>query len=173
MKRAAWIVMMMLLAGCTRSARPGRSSGSPRPATADAALAPRAAGVVTVRAERRSGGGAAAAAVVVDNQTDKTISLRREITVEKQTAAGYQRVDASMLYLREQCDNPGGGGLYEPPACVDIGPGTSFRAQPWTGDIGDSQCACEECAPAGPGTYRFAVEACDHSARYQSATFDL
>jgi hypothetical protein len=63
--------------------------------------------------------------------------------------------------------------LYEPPACVEIATGATFRASTWNDMIGDSQCACEECGPAGAGRYRFVVTACEGTDRLQTEPFDV
>jgi hypothetical protein len=110
--------------------------------------------------------GPAGHSLVIQNQTGSPMGFQRDITVERQTATGWERIETVGLYLRASCDSP------EPSACVDLAPGT-FRAAPWTGMFGDAQCACEECAPSGPGTYRFAFTPCDGSTRHETATFTI
>lgn len=158
------LVAAVTLAGaCTRSPKPDKTGGT-RPSATPSPVKP--AGVVTITSEATGRNHA----LVLENGTGHALSLRREIIVEQQEGGIWSPIDAALLYLRESCANPDKS-IYEPPACVDIAAGVTFRASPWTDSIGESQCYCEECGPAGAGTYRFVVETCDKSARYTSAGF--
>jgi hypothetical protein len=110
-------------------------------------------------------------ALVITNQTGSVQRFRRDIVVERQGPAGWEHVETTSLYLRDRCDEEGGG-IYEPPACVDVAPGT-FRAVPWNDMFGDAQCACEECAPAGAGTYHFVLSPCEGDAHHETEAFTL
>jgi len=135
------VALLVLLAACGKSAAPPapRNEGGDEP--------------LVLRVEATGGGHA----LVIENPTSAAVRFQREIRVSTEAGA---RVDASNLYLREECDAPGGG-LFEPPACVEIAAGATFRAAPWTDDIGDAQCACEECGPVDPGGYKLGVTPCD------------
>lgn len=148
-------ILLVLVAACGAPSAPPAASSAP--------------GIVSLRAEPGSGGGHA---LVVDNGASTALRVHRDIVVERETASGWEHVEASMLYLRERCDSAGGG-LVEPPDCVEIPAGTTFRASPWTDMIGDAQCACEECAPVGAGHYRFALTPCENGARLETAPFTI
>lgn len=107
-------------------------------------------------------------ALAITNQSGGARSFHREIAVERRAADGtWSEIAASGLFLRESCEQN------DPPACVEVANGTTFRAAPWTGMVGDAQCACEECGPAGAGTYRFVFRRCDGDTRLESASFDV
>jgi hypothetical protein len=110
--------------------------------------------------------------VIVTNHGKEPVRLRRDIAVTRDEAGAWVVVDTSGLYLREHCDAPGGG-LYEPPACVELAAGATLRAEPWTDNTGDAQCACEECGPVPAGKYRMTVTSCDDGTAYASDTFDV
>ncbi len=104
----------------------------------------------------------------ITNQSGGVRSFHREIAVERRAADGtWSEIDASWLLLRTSCD------VNDPPACVEVANGTTFRAAPWTDMVGDAQCACEECAPAGAGTYRFVFRRCDGETRHESQPFEV
>jgi hypothetical protein len=156
--------LLLALAACSSSRSPG-TAGEAAPGEPGAGAARPG---VSLRAAVAPGG--AGHIAVVDNGSDRGLSLRRDLTVERLDKGAWTRINAAGLYLRDHCDVPGDG-LYEPPACVDIPAHTTFRAAPWTDHVGDAQCACDRCAPAGAGSYRFTVETCDHSAAYASDAF--
>ena len=107
-------------------------------------------------------------ALSITNQSGSARSFHREIAVERRAADGtWSEIPASGLLLRTSCE------LNDPPACVEVADGTTFRAAPWTDMIGDAQCACEECGPAGAGTYRFVFRRCDCDTRLESEPFDV
>jgi hypothetical protein len=110
--------------------------------------------------------------LVITNYTGIPVRFQREILVQTKEEDVWVSVAASGLLLREQCTDPGGG-LYEPPACVEIAAGATFRAAPWLGMVGDAQCACEECGPAEPGGYKMGVTPCDGGDPVWSAVFPL
>ena len=111
-------------------------------------------------------------ALVIENGTSSPIGARREIRVERSASGAWQDIGVGLLYLRERCESAGGG-LVEPSACVAIAPGATFRAAAWTHMTGDAQCACEECGPAGAGSYRFVVTACEGGASFETAAFEV
>lgn len=156
MQRAVFLLLAFTTA-CGASSDP---TPAPHPATAS--------GVVTVRSEPADRGHV----LVVDNGTGTPLRLQRTIEVEREAGGAWEHVEASMLYLRERCDSAGGG-LVEPPACVEIPAGTTFRAAAWTDMVGDAQCACEECGDASAGRYRMAVTPCDGGARLETAPFAI
>ena len=122
---------------------------------------------VTLRVEGTSGH-----ALLVDNPSDAPVRLQRDILVEHHVGDAWERVEAGSRMLRETCDVVNGG-LYEPPACVEIAAHSLFRAEPWTDEIGDSQGACEECGPVETGSYRMVVIGCDGGPRLETAPFDV
>lgn len=146
------LVAALLVAACGASSDP---APAPRPSTGSGG------GGVSLRAEAVTGGHA----LVIENGTASAIRLRREIEVERESGGTWSHVDASWLLLRETCD------VNDPPACIEIAGGATFRAAPWTDMTGDAQCACEECGPAGAGTYRFAVTPCEAGTRMETAAF--
>lgn len=105
--------------------------------------------------------------LVIENGTSAPVRMQREIVVERETSGSWEHVEASWLLLRSSCTDP------EPPACVEIAPGATLRVAPWTDMIGDAQCDCEECGPAGAGRYRMAITRCDGGARVETASFEL
>jgi hypothetical protein len=111
-------------------------------------------------------------AAIVTNGGSAAVRLRRELIVEHDDGGTWSAVDASGLYLRDHCDDAGGG-LFEPPACVEIAAGATLETEPWTDEIGDSQCACEECGPVPGGSYRFRVTPCDAGDGAASAPFNV
>jgi hypothetical protein len=111
-------------------------------------------------------------ALIVDNRGDAPVRLQREITVEHDAGGRWERVDAGSLFLRERCDVVSGA-IFEPPVCVEIAAHAVFRAEPWTDEIGDSQCACEECGPVATGSYRMSVIECDSLVRHDTAPFPV
>lgn len=107
-------------------------------------------------------------ALAITNPSGASRSFHREIVVERRAADGtWSEIAASGLLLRPSCE------LNDPPACVEVASGTTFRAAPWTDMVGDAQCACEECAPAGAGTYRFVFRRCDGDTRLESEPFEV
>jgi hypothetical protein len=154
--------LLIALGACGTS-----STGTPRTPEVANTSSSAGAGALALRVEGTSGH-----ALIVDNQSDRPVSLQREIVVEHDAGGRWERVDASGLYLRDRCDVQSGA-LYEPPPCVEIAAHTTFRAEPWTDEIGDSQCMCEECGPVPAGNYRMAVVGCDGGHRVETAPFPV
>jgi hypothetical protein len=106
-------------------------------------------------------------ALVIHNNTDRPLSLKREITV----LSHGKPIEAGLLYIRATCTNPNQS-IYEPPACVSIPPQDSIHVAPWNDSVGDSQCVCEECGPVPRDSYQFVIESCDGTATYRSDEFE-
>jgi hypothetical protein len=134
---------------------------SPPAATPAEAAAPGAPERARLRGERRDG---RRVAIVLDNAAASALRLRRALRVEREQAGRWSRVtEVGALWLRGDCQ-PVGGAIYWPGGaeeCIDVPSGQRLEAPPWTGDIGDAQCACEKCRPAPAGRYRFVAEGCD------------
>jgi hypothetical protein len=151
---------VVLVVGCNKS----KSTAAPPPKNDAPPVVTGGAIEVSLADDRRS--------LVVVNKTGAPVRLQRDILVQHKDVDVWVPIDTSNLVLREQCDAPGGG-LYEPPACVEIAAGATFQAAPWTGDTGDAQCACEECSPAPPGPYKMGVTPCESDETIWTAVFQI
>jgi hypothetical protein len=147
------------------------SGACARPPPEPARPEPPAGALAPVSVALRADADPAGHAVVVDNHTDRAFSLRSLVIVEV-LERGWRRIPAESVYLRPSCP-PDGAAPADPPRCVEVAPHSTLRAAPWTHSVGDAQCACDGCRPAGPGRYRFVVETCDANARLESEPFDL
>jgi hypothetical protein len=106
-------------------------------------------------------------ALVIENNTERPIQLKRDITVKSKGS----KIDAGLLYVRASCTNDDGS-VYEPPECVTVLPRTTMRIAPWNDSNGDSQCVCEECGPVPKAQYQFEIQSCDGGKTWQSPEFD-
>lgn len=118
---------------------------------------------VVVRADPDSSG---PFAIVVENHGREAEELSTAVILEKEDGAAWTEAGAAGIRLRDSCAAPA-------PPCLTLAPGASVHAPSWTGAIGEAQCACDECARALPGRYRFVLETCDHRARVEGEAFDL
>src|SRR5690349_98977 len=92
------LTLVLLLAGACGSS----SSHAPSnpPPVSNASSRGSGAGDVALRVEAVAGGHA----LIVDNQRDAALRLRREILVEHDAGGRWEPVDASSLYLRDNCE---------------------------------------------------------------------
>lgn len=103
--------------------------------------------------------------LIVENRGDAPVELATALVVERQADDSFATVEEIQgVALRYDCES-------EVPECITLVPGAALHPPPWTGDIGDAQCACEECGPAPAGTYRFVVTTCGGGHRVPSPSF--
>jgi hypothetical protein len=94
------------------------------------------------------------------------VRLRRELTVERRTASGFERIDAEKITLRPSCEA-------EAPECIELAPGAELRPPPWSGELGEAQCARDGTGPASAGEYRFVATTCEGEHRIEGEPFVL
>ncbi len=104
--------------------------------------------------------------LIVENRGEEPVELASALVLEREEGDAFAAVEGiSGLALRYDCES-------ETPECVTLVPGAALHPPAWTGDIGDAQCACEECAEAPEGTYRFVVATCGGGHRVESPAFE-
>lgn len=102
-------------------------------------------------------------AIRVENRGAEVAELGNRVDLQRRAGDAWEDVSA-VIHLRYSCDDP-------VPDCVTLAPGGTYLPPAWTGDIGDAQCACEECGPAEAGEYRFVVHSCNGAHAIESAAF--
>jgi hypothetical protein len=106
-----------------------------------------------------------AQSLIVENRGNEPVELTTALVLERQDGDAFAAVEEIQgLALRYDCQS-------ETPECITLVPGAALHPPPWTGDIGDAQCACERCTAAPEGTYRFVVTTCGGGHRVESPTF--
>jgi hypothetical protein len=163
----------LLLAGCNGATEgpatgPGRE-GNPataqqvgtEPARADRPP-PGPPPVVRVRGEP---GRDRSVAVSIESRGERPAELSRRVVIEQREGETFRPV--GNLALRDSCNGS------VPDGCVTLVPGAELRPPEWLGLLGDAQCACERCAAAPAGVYRFVATSCDGAHRVESAPFEL
>lgn len=105
-------------------------------------------------------------AVRIENRGTAAAELARGLSVQRRAeGVAWSEVGAS-LDLRYSCED-------EAPECVTLAPGAAYLPPPWLGTLGDAQCACERCAAAEAGTYRFVVRSCNGAHVLEGEPFEL
>ncbi|WP_157068705.1 hypothetical protein [Sandaracinus amylolyticus] len=106
-------------------------------------------------------------AIVVENRGTELARVSPRLVLERASDDGrFTRVDPVELALRPSCER-------EAPACVELAPGAALHPPAWLGTMGDAQCACDRCAPAEPGTYRFVATSCGGAHRLEGEPFEI
>jgi hypothetical protein len=104
--------------------------------------------------------------LIVENRGDEPVELATALVLERRDGDAFTTVEEIQgVALRYDCES-------ETPECITLVPGAALHPPPWTGDIGDAQCACERCAAAPEGTYRFVVTTCGGGHRVESPAFE-
>jgi hypothetical protein len=170
----SWLSILLLLAGCEAcgsgstndpSAESARGSGGETTeegtrgqSAADRGPAP----TLGLSVEPARDG---AANLIVENRGAEAVELSTGLVLERQDGTAWTTVDGIQgLALRFDCTQP-------VPECITLIPGAALHPPPWTGDIGDAQCACERCVDAPAGSYRFILSTCTGGHRVESPAF--
>jgi hypothetical protein len=106
-------------------------------------------------------------AIRLANTGTRPIELAAAISVEQEAGGRWTALaDLGSVTLRSSCESIA-------PRCTTLAPGAELFPPAWLGTTGDSQCACEHCAPVSPGRYRFVVRGCDDERRVEGEPFTL
>lgn len=95
-------------------------------------------------------------ALVVQSRGSESAKLAPTVIVERAREGSWQVVSDPALTLRFDCGSA-------PAECLELVPGAELRPPSWLGTSEASepaQCACDGCASAPAGRYRFVVESC-------------
>lgn len=103
-------------------------------------------------------------AISIEAHGPGAVRLSPVVRVERAVGEGFEQ--AAELSLRADCAT-------QAPECVELAPGAELVPPPWTGALGDAQCACDDCSPAPRGRYRFVVTTCEGGHRVESEPFTL
>lgn len=104
-------------------------------------------------------------AIRIENRGREATQLAGSIELQRLAGDTWSDMARVHLDLRYSCDD-------EAAECVTLAPGATYLPPEWLGTIGDSQCACERCAPAEAGTYRFVVRSCDGAHTVAGQSFE-
>lgn len=103
----------------------------------------------------------------VANTGSTTLSIDSALTLEHESGGRFVPLEGmGRVTLRGSCTAAA-------PRCVTLAPGAEIFPPDWLGTTGDAQCACEECAPAPAGRYRFVARSCDGAKTYTGEAFTL
>ena len=95
------------------------------------------------------------------------VALAAAVEVEQERDGQWAGVPGvGTITLRPSCEA-------QAPACTTLAPGAELFPPAWLGTTGDSQCACDRCAPVAHGRYRFVVHSCDGARRIAGEPFTL
>ena len=97
------------------------------------------------------------------------LDLAWAVRVEKLVEGGWSPIVVDNLELVERCGEPKNA------SCRTLAAGGSIRPVPWTGYSCSSQCnaACRANVYYGPGRFRFVVEDCPQTHRFDGPLFEL
>lgn len=166
--------LAILLTACSRAPTAVRSGDAAPPAD------PVAPAIAAPVAPPPSGGATVPGLTIttlgegrLELSTEATVSLARDVRIEERGPDGAWRpatLDSASPYrLTEYCSD---GTATSP--CATLTRDASLRPAAWPGLRCRVQCnRCEMDRPAGPGTFRFVVRACEGDAELASPPFDL
>ena len=101
------------------------------------------------------------------NTGSTTLSIDSALGLERESGGRFAPLEGlGRVTLRGSCTAAA-------PRCVTLAPGAEIFPPDWLGTTGDAQCACEGCAPAPAGRYRFVAKSCDGSKTYAGEPFAL
>ena len=103
----------------------------------------------------------------VANTGSTTLSIDSALAIERASGERFAPLEGmGRVTLRGSCESVA-------PRCVTLAPGAEIFPPDWLGTTGDSQCACEECAPVPAGRYRFVARSCDGRKTYAGEPFAI
>lgn len=101
----------------------------------------------------------------IENRGTDQASVRGRVTVQRRQRGDWEDYDSN-VDLRFDCDA-------RAPDCATLAPGAVLIPPPWLGKRGDAQCACDRCADAPAGVYRFVARSCGGTHAIEGEPFDL
>jgi hypothetical protein len=93
--------------------------------------------------------------IVNQDPGDFPAVLQPDVEIQQQVRGRWRTVSRTVFQLRTRCTQASS-------QCITVAPRREYRVFPWTGNLGDGQCPCEQCPAAPAGTYRFVVTTCEH-----------
>jgi hypothetical protein len=103
----------------------------------------------------------------VANTGGTTLSVDSTLALEHESGGRFVPLEGmGRVTLRGSCASAA-------PRCVTLAPGAEIFPPDWLGTTGDAQCACEACAPAPAGRYRFVARSCDGAKTYAGEPFAI
>lgn len=110
--------------------------------------------------------------LVIDNMSDRTIEIKRGISIWKKTPTGWSR-QPGVIQAISKCDQFDHEYHLETP--IQLPSFGTIAAVPWDGFICGGQCptACTRNFPLGPGTFRFEIAVIPDGTKLQSPEFTM
>lgn len=110
--------------------------------------------------------------LVIDNMSDRTIYIKRGISIWKKTPTGWSQ-QPGVIQAISRCDQFDHQNRLEAP--IQLPSFGTIAAVPWDGLICGGQCptACTRNFPLGPGTFRFEIAVMPDGTKLQGPEFTM
>jgi len=107
-----------------------------------------------------------AVGIRIENRGDESTEIAGTLELWRLTDGVWRAEGSVQLDLRYSCED-------EVAACVTLAPGATYLPPEWLGSVGRSQCACEGCAAAPAGSYRYVVRSCNRAHSVEGVPFEI